>query len=194
MKKLIIFFCVHFIVIFIIQITLFVYSAFDRHIPVLEHLKSLMYESTFTHVYLMSTGINTGYGFYGIRVSTNKYFIIEAIDSKNKILKKIDVLNLANENSFGRFNTSTSYYYNFIIETGVLQDKDVNKKNTELILLRKKYIQKSLENIGKYFTKDIKNCAKYKVKIITVVPPNIWNTNLDKNNIYVLENYKFENK
>lgn len=194
MKKIVAFFSLHLFIIITLQIYLVFDSVFEKNsIPVIGFLKKDIYSKSPMKHYLMFSGINTGYGFYGINVATNKYFIVEIININKNIIKKINVNNFNSANSFSRFSTCGSFIYNFNVETNEIKKKD--KKNSErYCLLRDKFVSKIYKYIGKREVNDIKNCESFKVKLITVVPPNIWNNKLEKNNIYVLQEFSFKNK
>lgn len=52
------------------------------YIPVLSFLK----ENRIIRCYAMLSGTNTGYGFYGIKASTEKYFKVTLFDSADSVL------------------------------------------------------------------------------------------------------------
>lgn len=87
--------------------------------------------------------------------------------------------------------------YNFKVETKELKDKGLVSKNDEkYIKLRDEYVKKVNKHIlNSYINKNELNKEfTYVIKLITVVPPDIWNNNLEKNNIYVLETNFFKSK
>ena len=194
MKKMFIFFIIHFFIIFTLSIYLFIDSIFeDREIPPLSFLKSYVYGSTEMRHYLVFSGINTGYGFYGVNVATNKFFLVELLDSDNKIVKTLNVSDFSTNNSFSRFSTLPSWIYNFNVETNELTNKGEHevKRYCEL---REKFIYKVYNYIGKEYASKYPHIKKYNVKLITVVPPNIWEERLEKNNVYVLQKFEFNSK
>jgi hypothetical protein len=192
MKKLIVLFFFHFFIILVLQTHAFVEAAFEKKVPGITYLKNEVFDNSFCKHYLIYSGINTGYGFYGINVATNKFFLIEALDSKNRVIKKFDMSNFNTKSTFARFCTVASWLYNFNVE-----NEDIKKKagkNVRIYKLREKYLKKVYQNIGKYSVRDIKNCTSFTIKMVTVVPPDIWNTSLQKNNIYAIQEYSFQNK
>lgn len=191
MKKLFIFFALHLFIIVTLSAYLFIDAAFeDRELPPLTYLKKEIYDDTPLKHYLVASGLNTGYGFYGINVATNKYFMVEVLDEQYCISSKIDVCDFETKNSFSRFHTFPSWLYNFKVETNeVKKEADYSRKYVQL---RNKFVEKSFNYVGKTYTQGLPPGTRYNVKLITVVPPDIWNTKLKKNNIYVLEEYYFE--
>lgn len=199
MKRISVFFCIHFFIIIILSIYLFLDSILDskKDFPIVSFLKKDVFDSNYIRPYLVFTGINTGYGFYGVNVATNKFFLIEILDKKNNIIKKINVSDFKTKNSFSRFHTLPSWLYNFKVETKELKDKGLVSKNDEkYIKLRDEYVKKVNKHIlNSYINKNELNKEfTYVIKLITVVPPDIWNNNLEKNNIYVLETNFFKSK
>lgn len=198
MKKLFVFFCFHFFIIITLQTYLFINSAFEKDVPVLGYLKNKVYAHSLMKHYLVFSGINTGYGFYGINVATNKFFFVEVLDSENRIIKKIDVSDFNTKNSYSRFSTCPSWFYNFNIETNEIKTKSKgkndNNESKKYYKLRDRYLEKVYEYIGRSNIKNIKNCESFNVKLVTVVPPDIWNSNLEQNNIYVLQKFNFKNR
>ena len=77
MKKTAIFFAIHLFMILTLSTYLFIDAAFNKDkkmdIFLLGSLKTKVYDSPFIRPYMILSGINTGYGFYGINVATNKY-------------------------------------------------------------------------------------------------------------------------
>jgi hypothetical protein len=170
-------------------------SKTKKELPVLTHLKNDIYDSNFIRPYLVFSGINTGYGFYGINVATNKFFLIEILDEQNCIVEKINVSNFKTKNSFQRFHTLPSWLYNFKVETTELKEKaSISEEENKYIELRDEYVKKVNKHILNSYIRneDLKENYSYRIKLITVVPPNIWKSNLDKNNIYVLEEHDFK--
>lgn len=197
MKRISIFFSIHFFIVFTLSIYLFIDAAIKtkKELPVLTHLKKDIYDSNFIRPYLVFSGINTGYGFYGINVATNKFFLIEILDGQNQIVERINVSDFKTKNSFQRFHTLPSWLYNFEVETAELKEKSsVSEEDSKYIELRDEYVRKVNKHILKSYIKekDLKENYNYRIKLITVVPPNIWKSKLDKNNIYVLEEQDFK--
>ena len=199
MKKLTIFFGIHIFIIFSLSVYLFIDAAFNKdkklNIYFFGTLKKKVYDSPVMRPYMILSGINTGYGFYGINVATNKYFLIEVLDDENNVVDEINVSNFKTSNSFSRFHTLPSWIYNFKVETNDIKElKNTELPNDKYIELRETYIRKIFKHILKsYIEKPVEN-RKYLVKLVTVVPPDIWKEKLEKNNIYVLEEFEFENE
>lgn len=195
MKKLTIFFGVHIFIVLTLSIYLFVDAAFNKDkkdIFFFSSLKSNVYDSPYVRPYLVFSGINTGYGFYGINVATNKYFLVEVLDEQNCTVEKLNVSDFKTSNSFSRFHTLPSWIYNFKVETNDIRKKD--QIDEKFLKLRDTYVRKVFKHVLKSHLKAPLENKKYAIKLVTVVPPNIWEEKLEKNNIYVLEEYEFENK
>ncbi len=85
---------IHFSLIFIISITSTINSFLDyknfnkEKIVILNHTIKKLLHNPIHHLYAIFTGTNTGYGFYGINVSTYKYFSVELYDKNKKTTKK----------------------------------------------------------------------------------------------------------
>jgi hypothetical protein len=192
MKKLIVFFAFHFFILLVLQTYAFIDAAFEKKVACLAYLKEEIFDNPLCKHYLVYSGINTGYGFYGINVATNKFFLVEALDSKNKLIKKFDLSNFNTKSTFSRFSTVVSWLYNFNVENEEIKKKA--GKNSRIYKLREKFLQKVYQNIGQYSVRELKDCKSYTIKMVTVVPPDIWKTSLQKNNIYALQEYNFQNK
>ncbi len=196
MKKLTIFFGVHLFIVATLSIYLFLDSVWKKKedLPVLTYLKHDVYDSNFIRPYLVFSGINTGYGFYGINVATNKFFLIEILDEQNCIVEKINVSDFRSKNSFQRFHTLPSWLYNFKVETTDLYEEADSPQEKKYAELRDLYVKKINKHILKSYLdrEELQPDYKYVIKLVTVVPPDIWNSKLEKNNIYVLENYAFQ--
>lgn len=198
MKKLTVFFGIHVFIIFTLSVYLFIDAAFNKdkemNIYFFGDLKKNVYDSPIMRPYMVLSGINTGYGFYGINVATNKYFLIEILDNQNKMVDELNVSNFKTSNSFSRFHTLPSWIYNFKVETNDIKELESAKDNEKYIELRETYVRKMFKHLLKSYIKEpIKN-RKYLVKLVTVVPPDIWKEKLEKNNVYVLEKFEFENE
>lgn len=201
-KLFIYFIVVHFVIILLLQSYLIISIEIgeDKRIPILSFFKENIYNKQPLNYYSQFSGINTGYGFYGINVATNKYFIIETY-KKNKLIKKENLVHFKTKNGYSRFSTICSWIYNFNVETKELETKLKNKKDKDIlknekeivqvIKVRKMYIEKLYKYIGKNTIKT-KDYDKYIVKLITVVPPKSFDEVKDKNNVYVIQEYEFK--
>ena len=192
MKKLVVFFSFHFFCIVVIQIYAFVDAAFEKKVIGLTEIKREVMDNSVCKHYLVFSGIDTGYGFYGVNVATNKFFLVEARDSNKEVIKKFDLSNFNSTTTFSRFGTVTSFLYNFEVENEEIKKK--GGKDSRLYKLREKYLKRLYEHVGEYSVKDMKNCKSYSIRLATVVPPDIWATSLQKNNIYAIQEYNFETK
>ena len=187
MKKVtLIFFLVHFFIIFTLSVYLTLdtyinqYSEKPKHIPVVGFLKEDVYDNKYFGKYLMIAGINTGYGFYGISVSTEKYFILECYDSSMRLIKSDKYFAFETSNGYSRFKGFASYLVNFISTTDDMKKKAVSGNMPERVKIREKYVDKVFKWIGRNIAQTTPGCVIYKVKLNTILPANIWSKNEDK--------------
>lgn len=217
MKRLIILFLVHFFIIFINSLYGFwsqvssnnKVSEEKKPIPVLDPLKAV-FSSSAIRPYLVISGIETGYGFYGKNVATNKYLVIEIYDKDSNRIKSIDYAQAFNtSNGLSRFETLPSKLYNFLTETEDL--KKVKKKDDtaalqKMISAREQYVEKSLKYIARsVVSSDLSKrigltpaeqneITFFKIKLITIIPPeNIFSKNSKEPSIFVLKEYIYTN-
>ncbi|VDH02977.1 hypothetical protein [Bergeyella zoohelcum] len=124
------------------------------------------------HTYAIFSGTNTGYGFYGINVSTYKYFKVEIFDKDGKLIKTTSNFGLKTSNSLSRFEVLANKISHNIVEKNKISDDIKNNKEKEVKDL---YINKIFKVIGKYEAKKENNCHHYKVTLYTLIPDDIWN-------------------
>ena len=117
--------------------------------------------------YYILSGINTGYGFYGIKTSTKKYFNISFYDKDNNVLLSDRYLGLNSVNGIERLGGYSSYMVNYITDTEKLMKEDSLSK---LVEFRKEYVTKSMKWLGKEKASKIPYCTSYKVELLTLVP------------------------
>lgn len=200
-KKIALFFLFHFIIIATLSVYLVIDSFVDVHyqkksnIPVIGFLKDNVYDSKYFRNYLILSGINTGYGFYGISVSTEKYLEIDLYDSARQIIKKDNYFNFSTTSGFSRFKGYASHLANYINDTNEFLQKD-NSEETKLnTAIREKYIEKVFKWLGKDIAASTPGCAYYKIKLNTVIPVNVWKQKEnEKLLIYVIKEIEFPAK
>lgn len=195
MKK--IFLCfTYFFLIFSLQLYLFLNDALKiEYIPFFTEIKEKIISNSPLHEFMIFSGTNTGYGFYGVNVATNKYYFVELYDVNNVFIKKIEINNFKTSNAFSRFDTSTSWIYNFNVDTKEYEKNNEDSKQKEKYCkIRNDYETKIYKYIGQFYAKKEKNCKFYKVKLATIVPPNIWKSKLTQNNLYVIQEKSFKIK
>ncbi|WP_126973152.1 hypothetical protein [Gynurincola endophyticus] len=217
MKRLTILFLIHFFIIFVNSIYGFwsqissnnKVSEEKKMVSVLHPLKAL-FSSSAIRPYLVISGIETGYGFYGKNVATNKYLIIEIYNKDSNRIKTIDYAQAFNtSNGLSRFETLPSKLYNFLTETQDLKNGE-KKGDTvalqKMISAREQYVEKSLKYIARSvvneeISKRINLSPKeqteinfFKIKLITIVPPeNIFKNNNKEQSIFILKEYIYTN-
>lgn len=212
MKKLLIYFSVHLFVIFTTAFDGFIRqmqpnketATSSKSIPILGLLK-VAYNSRWIRPYTILSGVESGYGFYGKNVSTNKFFIIELYNKDSSLIKTINYAQTFNTASgLSRFETLPAKLYNFIVETEDLKKNSIERdsgQTARIIRLREQYAEKIFKYIAKSVIKDAiaqrhgitdnvkKTVEYYKVKFFTIVPPqNIFNqSNRERHTIFVLK-------
>src|SRR5690554_3372624 len=106
MKKLLtIFFLVHLTLIFFQGLLTTIDGYWSYHynkIPDLATL-NLLKQNKYTELYYQVSGINTGYGFYGIKTSSEKFLMISFLDSLDRELKSNRYFNFSTSNGISRF-------------------------------------------------------------------------------------------
>lgn len=159
-------------------------------IPGLDYLVNNVYNNDKCgHGYLIISGINTGYGFFGTSVSTQKFFTLEVYDSSKNLILSDNKFGFRTTTGYERFNGFPTHLMNFIYEI----DKDKKKKgNTKDIELREQYLYKALKYLGKNVAQRYKKAKTYKVKLNTVVPYDIWaDKKFRKNQVYVKTEFEY---
>ena len=138
------------------------------HIPVL----NLFRQNKHTEPYYIFSGTNTGYGFYGIKTSTEKYFRATYLDTADNILKTDRYFGLSSSNGIARLGSYCSYLANYIGDTEKLIEADslFTESIQNRIAFRRNYIKKSMKWIGKETAKTIPGCVSYKIELMTIVP------------------------
>ena len=130
MKRLIILFLFHLLVIFSNALYFFVESLQQddlekKPIPVLNNLKSI-YNLPLFEQYVVLSGAGSGYGFYGRNVGTNKFFMVEHYSSEGELIEKFDPrTEFRTKNGFVRFITICAKLYTFNTDTQELESKAI---------------------------------------------------------------------
>jgi len=202
-KILILFFTVHLLLIFFQALWANIYSYWTFHfdkapyVPVLNLLK----QNRFTEPYYVLSGTNTGYGFYGIHTSTEKYLRVSFLDSTDKEIKADRYFRLNGSNSISRFEGYASFLANYVADTKQLIESDTvsaTDNSPEITRLRKDYqfrkdyIVKTLKWLGKREAGNVPGCTSYKIKLMTIAPENVWTRERkNKPNVYVVEEGTF---
>jgi hypothetical protein len=125
--------------------------------------------SSHLYPYYILSGIDTGYGFYGIHTGTEKYFAVTYFNAAGQQIKKDRLYGLSTTNGFSRLKGYAANLSNYVMDTKELQEGK-QAASPQLINLRHKYIEKSFKWIGKQEAARIKECHSYKVEIVAIVP------------------------
>ncbi len=198
-KKLTIFFVLHFFIVITLaaymEIKDTIFHFYDKRvsIPVLGDLKNKVYDNKYFTNYLILSGINTGYGFFGLGVSTDKYLTVTLYDSSKNMIDSTDYFNFRTQTAYNRFKGYASFLANYIQETEEIALKDKSIKGIEICKTRNLYINKTFKWLGKNYSalKNV-NSRSYKVKLSTIVSNNIWEENDNKNlQIYDIKEIEF---
>jgi hypothetical protein len=194
MKKytLIIFFSFHLILVFFQGLNTTIDGYWSYHynnipdVPVLRIFK----QNRFTDPYYILTGINTGYGFYGIKTSSKKFLRLTFLDSTQNLIKFDRYFGLTTSNGVSRLNGYASYLANHIADTQKLIEKDSlsQKKDADVIKFRKNYVTKSMKWLGKPLARNLEECYFYKVELLTIIPEEVKEIkNNSKPELYVIQ-------
>jgi hypothetical protein len=162
-------------------------------IPIVSYLAKSFYNVNLTRYYLIFSGTNTGYGFYGMSPACEKYLAIELYDETGQLLKQDEFLNFRSTSGYSRLQGFASKLANYLAETDQLiaiDSTSVGAKKLEAF--RKLYIEKVFKWLGRGMALNTPNCKSYKVKLLTILPINIWNTSQRKPTAaYVYKEHSF---
>lgn len=191
MRKVFILF--HFCVILFISIFSTLISYLDFHKFESDKVKkvyNILVNNPLIIIYTQFTGCNTGYGFYGINVATNKYFSVSAYDDNDNFIFEHSNFKFKNKLNEDRFNTLSSRISLDILELQKIKNNnkdskdDVYKANNEFKNKIFKYLAKET-----VFNDEVKSVT---VQLNFVMPDNIWNNNYNLNTkIGINEKIKF---
>lgn len=182
MKRVLsILFVIHLSLIFIqsIYLTIDAYTGIHYNrknsIPVFSFLKLNVYNSRLGMPYFILSGTNTGYGFYGIRAATEKYFTATFFDSEGRELKSDKYFNLSTPNGYSRLKGYAAFLANYIADTEKMKkENNLNADTAKFIQFREKYVEKVFKWLGRRGAVLIPGCVSYKVTLLTIVPVDIW--------------------
>nr|WP_315421386.1 hypothetical protein [uncultured Pedobacter sp.] len=190
MKRLILFFICHFFIVLTLSIYLTAGAFFktkyqkDVEIPVVDFLVKNVYDR-YGSGYLWLSGLNTGYGFYGINVSTQKFFVVEIYDKNKILIHKDNRFNFNTRTGYMRFDGYAYHIANFMAESDKLKlNNTVSRKM--LINARSQYTNKVFQYLGRGVALKVNNADSYVVKLCTIIPHDIWaSQKIEKNQVYV---------
>ncbi len=138
-------------------------------------------------LYYQLSGINTGYGFYGIKPSTEKYLKITFFDSEEKELESDRYFGLCTSNGISRLEGFASNLANTIADAKKLEESDtIIEDNLEVLQFKKNYIIKVLKWLGKEKAKNYIGCKSYKIELLTIIPEDIKHRK-NKPELYVIQ-------
>ncbi|MDF2931620.1 MAG: hypothetical protein K0R36_951 [Chryseobacterium sp.] len=161
------FFLVHLVLIFFQGINTTIDNYWSFHYKSKSDFPKLFTQNENNELYYILTGINTGYGFYGIKTSSKKYFKISYYDNHNNLILTDRYMGLNSTNGIQRFGGYSSYMANYVADTEKLIKED---SLSDLVKFRRLYITKSMKWLGKKKANLIPNCSSYRVELLTVVP------------------------
>ncbi len=162
-----VFFIVHLVLIFFQGINTTVDNFWSFHYQSKPDLPRFFTQNENNEWYYILTGINTGYGFYGIKTSSKKYFKISYYDEKNNVITTDRYFGLNSVNGIQRLGGYSSYMANYVEGTKKLMKED---SLSDQVKFRREYITKSMKWLGKKKAYSISNCSSYRVELLTVVP------------------------
>ncbi|WP_026703938.1 hypothetical protein [Flavobacterium soli] len=201
-KFFIVFFIVHFAFIFFHSISLVFFDYFEfkkinnKIVDNINYSSTLILNNSATDFYKRYSGLNTGYGFFGINVATESYYKTD-IYNKNQLVYTTTNNNLKSKNSLIRFLTIASSEMNSLsaIDDFKKTKNTKTKKSDSLNIENKikyndrisKYI--GLFNYNNFKIKNIdlsKNCTHYVVTHYCLIPSDIWKYEEEKLKKYIL--------
>jgi len=176
------------------------WSTFDKYMDVHHDKKFSIPYFNWTRptqafsMYYTLTGTDTGYGFYGIKASTNKFLQVTFFNDKGEIIEKDRTHGFETRNGLARFEGYASHLSNYVADTDYFQKEAVtDTAYVHLVEFRKNYAEKSFKWIGYNKAQNLKECTSYSVELYSIVPDDIWSEN--KNNeipsISVIHSYDF---
>lgn len=202
-KLLILFFTGHLLLVFFQALWANIDSYWNYHfdetpnIPILNLLK----QNRYTEPYYVLSGTNTGYGFYGIHTSTEKYLNITFLDSTDREIKADRYFNLSGSNGITRLEGYASFLTNYVADTKKLIETDTASATNispDVVQLRrnyqfrKDYIVKTFKWLGNRKAKNVPGCTSYKIKLLTIIPEDNWiRKRKTKPTIYVVQEGMF---
>ncbi|SFW77893.1 hypothetical protein SAMN02927921_04279 [Sinomicrobium oceani] len=141
-----------------------------------------------TELYYILSGTNTGYGFYGIKTSTEKFLRLTFFDDTGKIIGSDRYFGLSTRSGMARLGSYASYLANYIADTEKLQEDETRSpENKGFIEFRKDYVRKALKWLGKKEAEAFPGCESYKIELLTVIPEDIRDRKDRKPELYVIE-------
>ncbi|MFV0249112.1 MAG: hypothetical protein ACK5H1_09175 [Tenacibaculum sp.] len=161
----------------------------------------LLSQNNYNESYFILTGINTGYGFFGIHASSSKYLRLSFYDKNDKLIKTSRFTSFRTTNGISRTEGYASFLVNYIADTQNLIKVDTlldTDNSLEALNLRKTYqfrkdfVIKSLKHYGKKEAEKIKGCSSYQIELLTVLPEDIWQRETKtKPSLYVIQKAVF---
>ncbi|MFC5047975.1 hypothetical protein ACFSTE_01015 [Aquimarina hainanensis] len=184
MKKVLkTFLLIHFFIIILSSTFLFLNSYLEFHHktkienPVVNGTLDYILNNPIIKNYRILSGTNTGYGFYGINVATEKFFVVEVLDKDCNKIKEVTTFGLHKKNSLSRFQVLSSGIFNLISENRH-RKKELKKKPSKALEAQAKFDDKYVDKIFKYVgltaAKNTRNAAYYNVKLLALHPKEIW--------------------
>ena len=142
--------------------------------------------NTLFNNYKKISGTNTGYGFYGINVATEAYFLVKVYDNKNQLINSTTTQDIHRKNTLSRFMVLSCSELNSDFE--IEKDKKKHKKNninkTLPLSIKERYSNKIFKYIGLHKIKVLKKDYNYyTVTLYCLNPKNIWISKNTENDI-----------
>ena len=158
--------------------------------------------------YMVLSGAETGYGFYGKNVATTKFIMIECYNKDSTLIQTIDFGQaFKTKNGVVRYETLPSKIYNFLNDTDELKNKLILTDSLQAIKTsnqRYEYVEKVFKYIAKstfsnaFLNRNLINSKTLNetefivTKLITIYPPkDIFSNRTDHQSIYILKEYRF---
>jgi tmRNA-binding protein len=180
-----------------IYLTTDAYSGFhynkQTQIPVLSFLKRNIYNGDYGVPYFILSGTNTGYGFYGIHTSTEKYLVVTFFGAGGKELKTDRYFNFSTSNGYSRLKGFATYLANYVSDLDKMKKENSDDVAVQRnIQFREKYVDKVFKWLGQKEAALVPGCVSYKITLLTIVPVNIWSDlSKSKPQLYVIKEKQF---
>ncbi|WP_316757502.1 hypothetical protein [Pedobacter aquatilis] len=150
----------------------------NKHLPKKGEVKldfnNILLNNPIVDNYTIFSGTNTGYGFYGVNVATEKIFMVDLFDQTGKKISTVTTFGLNKASSIQRFNVLPSVLFNLISENKTVYKKQVDSAEQKKVLVLEKYINKMFKHVGLYSARANKDCKSYSVKLCALGLNDIW--------------------
>src|SRR5699024_9101458 len=167
MKKKVLFFIIHLFLVFLISLhSFFNQMEFDSKNLIVDLVGKVhqLVRMPILHGYVQFASIDSGYGFYGGNVATNKFFVLELKNQQDEVLLSKEFKFFFNsQNAYLRFDTLASKLYNNMIDLDELREELYAQKDKEMksilerrVNLQEKWIATIYKSLEEFAISQIK--------------------------------------